>query len=106
HHSIARSVIVLRSHRRLFVRIVSSILTLAGLAGAAVLGSCARPQTELKQWDEIQAVTASVNELKAYTSDLESLVDSLQKVVARQDSALRIIVDFTGAQVPAYRGSE
>jgi len=76
------------------------------IAAAAVLGSCASPQTELKQWDEIQAVSATVNELKAYTSDLESLVDSLQKIVARQDTALRIIVDFTGAQVPAYKGSE
>jgi hypothetical protein len=73
------------------------------VAAAAVAGSCSSPETELKQWDEIRALEASLNELRGYTSDLETLVDSLNRIMLRQDTALRIIVDFTGAQVPAYR---
>lgn len=70
---------------------------------ALAFGGCASTQVELKQWDELQNVQQSVTELRGYTSELESTVDSLTKIVARQDSALRVLVDFTGAQIPAYR---
>ncbi len=84
-------------------RQLSSILTIAAVTGAAVAGGCANPQVELQQWDEIQALQANVSELRTYAGELELLIDSLNRVMLRQDTALRLIVDFTGAQVPAYR---
>jgi len=61
------------------------------------------PALETKQWDEIQATTQTMQELRTYVQDLETLVDSLRNVDMKQDSALRTLVDFTGAQVPAYK---
>lgn len=81
----------------------SSILLIAAVTGAAIAGACAQPGVELQQWDEIQALQASVSELKTYTNELESMIDSLNRVMLRQDTALRLIVDFTGAAVPAYK---
>ena len=81
----------------------SSILAIAGVAGAAIAGACAAPGVDLQQWDEIQALQASVSELKSYTNELETMIDSLNRVMLRQDTALRLIVDFTGATVPAYK---
>ena len=82
---------------------VRSVVVIAVLVTAGAAGACASPDVQLKQWDEIQALSASITELRAYTSDLETRMDSLNKVVLRQDTALRLIVDFTGAQVPGYR---
>ena len=84
-------------------RRLSSILAVTAVTAAAIAGGCTSPQVDLAQWDEIQALQASVSELKTYTNELELLIDSLNKVMLRQDTALRLIVDFTGAQVPAYR---
>jgi hypothetical protein len=81
----------------------SSVLAIICVTGAAIAGACSSPQVDLQQWDEIQALQASVSELKTYTNELEMLIDSLNRVMLRQDTALRLIVDFTGAAVPAYR---
>jgi hypothetical protein len=84
-------------------RRISSIVAIATVTGAAIAGGCTNQQVDFMQWDEIQALQASVTELKSYAGELEMLIDSLNKVMLRQDTALRLIVDFTGAQVPAYR---
>lgn len=84
-------------------RRLSTIVALIVVTGAAVAGGCTNQQVDLQQWDEIQALQASVSELRSYANELETLIDSLNKVMLRQDTALRLIVDFTGAQVPAYR---
>ena len=84
-------------------RAIRPLVTVVALVTAGVVGACTNPELETKQWIEIQALGASVTELKAYTSDLETLVDSLHRMVLRQDTALRLLVDFTGAQVPGYR---
>ena len=84
-------------------RQLSSIVALVAVIGAAVAGGCTNQAVDLQQWDEIQALQANVSELKSYTGELEMLIDSLNRVMLRQDTALRLIVDFTGAQVPAYK---
>ena len=84
-------------------RRLSSIFAIAAVTAAAIAGGCANPQVDLQQWDEIQAIQANISELKSYTNELEQLIDSLNKVILRQDTALRLIVDFTGAQVPGYK---
>ena len=84
-------------------RRISSVLTIAAVTGAAIAGGCANPQVDLQQWDEIQAIQSSISELKTYTNELEQLIDSLNKVILKQDTALQLLVDFTGAQVPAYK---
>ena len=82
---------------------VRPALVALALVAAGVAGACSSPQIETKQWDEIQALGASISELKAYNNELETRIDSLNRVVLRQDTALRVIVEFTGAQVPGYR---
>lgn len=72
------------------------------IAACAVAG-CTNPEIEAQQWDEIQTVAQTVTEMRQYLSDLEGRVDSLRGVTAKQDTALRLIVDFTGANVPGYR---
>jgi hypothetical protein len=67
------------------------------------MSGCMNPEVEAKQWDEIQATNQTVLEMRQYVQDLETLVDSLRNVDMKQDSALRTLVDFTGAQVPAYK---
>jgi len=67
------------------------------------MSGCLNPALETKQWDEIQATEQTMLELRGYVQDLETLVDSLRNVDMKQDSALRTLVDFTGAQVPAYK---
>ena len=86
------------------MRVVTrSFMPIMAVAASGLAGGCMNPEVEAKQWDEIQAVAATVTELKTYNSDLETLVDSLHRVVAKQDSAIRVLIEFTGAQVPAYR---
>jgi hypothetical protein len=94
---------VRRSIRVIHVFRISSVILAGGVLVAAA--GCQSPEVAAKQWEEIQTAEQSVADLRSYTAELESSIDSLRKVVARQDSALRIIVDFTGAQVPGYRGS-
>lgn len=81
----------------------SYLWAIALVTSAAILGSCTDPRVDLQQWDEIQALQASVAELKGYTGELQTQIDSLTRILQRQDTALRLIVDFTGAQVPAYK---
>jgi hypothetical protein len=85
------------------LRTIGPIITIVVLVSVGVVGACTNPEIENRQWNEIQTLSASITELKAYASDLESRVDSLHTIVLRQDTALRLIVDFTGAQVPGYR---
>jgi hypothetical protein len=80
-----------------------AVIPVSVIGAAALIGGCVNTEVEVQQWDEIQALQNSVTELRTYTSELELLIDSLNKVMLRQDTALRLIVDFTGAQVPAYR---
>lgn len=77
--------------------------SLAPIAVLLAMSGCMNPAIEAKQWDEIQAVSQTMLELRTYVQDLEALVDSLRNVDMKQDSALRTIVDFTGAHVPAYK---
>jgi hypothetical protein len=80
-----------------------ALLPVTVIAAAALTGACMDAEVEVQQWDEIQALQNSVSELRTYAGELELLIDSLNRVMLRQDTALRLIVDFTGAQVPAYR---
>lgn len=84
-------------------RKLTSILAITAVVGAAAAGACANPRVDLQQWDEIQGLQNSVSELKTYSNELEGVIDSLNKILMRQDTAIRLLVDFTGAQVPAYR---
>ena len=84
-------------------RTIRPLVTIVALVAAGAVGACSNPELEAQQWDEIQNLSAGIAELKGYASDLEFRVDSLSKMVLRQDTALRLIVDFTGAQVPGYR---
>lgn len=81
-------------------RIVYSLVI---VCSALAAGNCTNPQVELQQMDAIKANEEALTELRTYVGDLESEIDSLRSVALKQDTALRLIVDFTGAQVPSYR---
>ena len=78
-------------------------LRLIPVAVLLAMSGCVSPEVEAKQWDEIQAVSQTVTDLRTYIGDLEQMVDSLRRLSAKQDTAIRLIVDFTGAIVPGYR---
>jgi hypothetical protein len=82
---------------------IRAFALLTAVAAAGIVGACANPEIEAKQWDEIQILSQTVSELRTYANDLELMIDSINKIMLRQDTALRLIVDFTGAQVPAYK---
>jgi hypothetical protein len=65
---------------------------------------CRNPELEAAIAEEITSLNNTVLELRTYTGELQSAVDSLRTVIEKQDKALRLIVDFTGAAVPDYRG--
>lgn len=79
----------------------TTVAILAALSLGA--GSCMNPEVEAKQWDEIQATIQSIQDIRTYLGELEMTLDSMRAVLAKQDTALRLIVDFTGTQVPSYR---
>ncbi|HKS07882.1 MAG TPA: hypothetical protein VJR92_16380 [Gemmatimonadaceae bacterium] len=73
------------------------------LAVVFTLSGCMNTELETRQWDEIQQLQAAMDEMRTYTGDLERLVDSLKKTAFKQDTAIRLLADFTGAIVPGYR---
>lgn len=81
----------------------SRALVVAVLSVSAGVGACMNPELEARQWEEIQNVSSEVVGLRDYTGALEDMVDSLRRVIARQDTAIRLLVDFTGAHVPGFR---
>ena len=79
------------------------IRTLATLATLALLGlACSRPPTrgELDTTQMAEDMSAAVNDLRDVNSELRASLDSLTKVVARQDTLLRQIANVTGVPVP------
>lgn len=78
-------------------------LGVAIVAIALIPNGCMNPELEARQWDEIQTLQNTVSDMQTRAGDLEVLVDSLKKVTAKQDTALRLLADFTGAIIPGYR---
>jgi hypothetical protein len=76
---------------------------IAFLAVVLALSGCMNTELETRQWDEIQQMQTALDEIRTYTGDLERLVDSLRKMTLKQDTAIRLLADFTGAIVPGYR---
>jgi hypothetical protein len=83
-----------------FVRRFRQFFVAGGLIACS---GCINPEVEARQWDEIQNAVQTATDARTYVGDLEATVDSLRGVVAKQDSAIRILADFTGAIVPGYR---
>ena len=76
---------------------------LSFVAVVFALSGCMNTELEARQWDEIQQMQATLDEIRTYTGDLERLVDSLRTTALKQDTAIRLLADFTGAIVPGYR---
>jgi len=70
------------------------------VVAASVLGACMNPEIQARQIEEIQIVAQEVAELRGYMSDVDVVLDSLRRVVARQDTAIRLLADFTGVPLP------
>ena len=70
------------------------------LATALALAGCTNPEREAQLMSELIAMGDALNETRSYTADLELRIDSLVRVVSRQDTALVRLAEFTGAQIP------
>ena len=73
------------------------------LVAACASLSCMKPPTQqdLANGQLLNDVTDAINNLQQGTADLQSRVDSLSLVVARQDTLLRQLAAIAGVQVPA-----
>ena len=78
-------------------------LPILSLVAMCALGGCVNSDLEARQWDEIQQMQTTLTDMQTYVGDLERLIDSLRKMTVRQDTAIRLLADFTGAIVPGYR---
>lgn len=68
------------------------------LAIAAGTACYQNPQERLDQMQQITDMSDAVNELALRTSELVFEVDSLRRVVARQDSVLATLANLAGVQ--------
>jgi hypothetical protein len=79
----------------------SRVARVAVLVGLALVGtSCTNPEREAQLLSEISAMGDALNDTRSYVADLESRVDSLVRVLSRQDTALVRLSEFTGVQIP------
>jgi hypothetical protein len=63
------------------------------------LGGCFQdPQQQLDQMQQMTDLADALNELNQRTADLQFTLDSMQLVMARQDTALRRMANVTGVQ--------
>ena len=74
------------------------LLTALALAGFG----CNRPPTrgELNGNQMAMDMAEAVNDLRAVNGELRNSLDSLTRVVARQDTVLRLVANATGVQLP------
>ena len=72
------------------------------LVAACATLSCMKPPTkqDLTNGQLLNDVTDAISNLQQGTADLQSRVDSLSLVVARQDTLLRQLAAIAGVQVP------
>lgn len=74
------------------------------LAAIPALHSCVNPAHEAAQAEEIVALGQALNNLQFYITDLETRIDSLVGAIARQDTAITRITEFTGLVLPGREG--
>ena len=67
---------------------------LAGVAGVAGLASCANPRTETNVAQALSDAATEIGGLKSDIADLQSRLDSLGEVVAKQDTLIDRIADI------------
>jgi hypothetical protein len=68
------------------------------------LNSCVNPAHETAQVEEIIALGQGINNLQFYINDLEERIDSLVGAIARQDTAISRVAEFTGLVLPGRGG--
>jgi outer membrane murein-binding lipoprotein Lpp len=73
-----------------FVRVASAVVTLALLAG------CRSPQQDAYLIEQIRQMADELNASRQQTSDIQSQLDSLRAVVARQDTLLTRLAGMAG----------
>lgn len=64
------------------------------LAGVAGLASCANPRTETNVAQALSDAATEIGGLKSDIADLQSRLDSLGEVVAKQDTLIDRIADI------------
>jgi hypothetical protein len=77
------------------------VLALA-LGAACLAGGCSRPPTrdELNSAQLANDMTDAVQELRNANAEMRASLDSLTRVVARQDTLVRQLANLAGVTVP------
>jgi hypothetical protein len=75
--------------------------TAAGLALTGALGGCLRnPAADAATAQALTEIADQLGALQQYNAELQSQLDSLRLVVARQDTVLRRLANMAGVSVP------
>ena len=74
------------------------------LASIPALHSCVNPAHQAAQTEEIVLMGQTLNNLQFLITDLETRIDSLVGVIAKQDTSITRIADFTGLVLPGRGG--
>ncbi len=86
---------VLRHHARLSrLAVILSAVLVAGCIGGL------SPQAELDAAQSMLELSDALAAIREEQAILQDEVDSLMRTVARQDSLIRRLADFTGAPLP------
>ena len=75
---------------------------LAGIAAAAVLGAssgCATPNSLAAMNDQLNQAAEAVNDLRLNVAALQTSIDSLHTVVAKQDTTIGRLANAAGIPV-------
>lgn len=75
-------------------------VVLGGGALALLAAACMPSQQDVRTAQAIEDAAAAFDDFRLVQQELIDRVDSLQAVVARQDSTIRTLANLAGVQVP------
>lgn len=74
-------------------------LVVLALLSAATLSGCAAPQALAELQEQLNQAADAVNDIHVNMSVMQSTIDSLNVVVAKQDTTIARLANATGVQI-------
>lgn len=74
-------------------------IALVALVSAVAVSGCAAPQALADLQEQLNQAADAVNDINVNMSVMQSTIDSLTIVVARQDTTISRIANVTGVQI-------
>ena len=79
---------------------MASMRRFPGVVVCVLLAGCASPRAQANIAEAIVQLTTDVSGVKQDQLDMQSTIDSLRMVVARQDTLVRRLATLAGVPVP------